>query len=433
MPAIAEVTRFQDARDPIDDSRGSIEILSGWVSIHRPRRPQYAGSGREGRVLRARFDGATDERCSSAGRHTQGRLHPHVRRRAQPLGRERTAFRRLGDLPPQGIAGRPESPLRVAVERLVRPAHSALERRRPDVGAGRQQVRLRRRAGHAPVVRRHAASRGSSSASGTSSRRSPIRTRSTPASRTRRCSAPPTAAARGTSCRACASTARARTGSRARAACACTPSCSTRRITSGMFIAISAAGAFRTDDGGETWKPINRGLRSEGIPEPDGGSRPLRPSHRDAPLAARRAVHAEALGRHAQRRRRRLVARGERQSADRLRLRHRRARARAGDDLRRADQERLRALSARRQAARLSQPQRRHEWEALEQGAAAARLLRQRPARRDGRRLARLVRRLLRDDRRPGLRLRRRRRQLERRSSATCRRCSSVGGADAVD
>jgi hypothetical protein len=35
-----------------------------------------------------------------------------------------------------------------------------------------------------------------------------------------------------------------------------------------MFIAISAAGAFRTDDGGETWRPINQGLRSEYIPDP---------------------------------------------------------------------------------------------------------------------------------------------------------------------
>src|SRR5436189_4973468 len=35
-----------------------------------------------------------------------------------------------------------------------------------------------------------------------------------------------------------------------------------------MFIAISAAGAFRTDDAGQTWKPINRGLKSEGIPNP---------------------------------------------------------------------------------------------------------------------------------------------------------------------
>jgi photosystem II stability/assembly factor-like uncharacterized protein len=34
-----------------------------------------------------------------------------------------------------------------------------------------------------------------------------------------------------------------------------------------MFIAISAAGAFRTDDGGTTWLPINRGLKSQGIPD----------------------------------------------------------------------------------------------------------------------------------------------------------------------
>jgi photosystem II stability/assembly factor-like uncharacterized protein len=35
-----------------------------------------------------------------------------------------------------------------------------------------------------------------------------------------------------------------------------------------IFIAISAAGAFRTDDGGKTWKPINRGLNSQYIPNP---------------------------------------------------------------------------------------------------------------------------------------------------------------------
>jgi BNR/Asp-box repeat len=35
-----------------------------------------------------------------------------------------------------------------------------------------------------------------------------------------------------------------------------------------IFVAISAAGAFRTDDSGRTWQPINRGLRSEGIPNP---------------------------------------------------------------------------------------------------------------------------------------------------------------------
>ncbi|HEX2662865.1 MAG TPA: hypothetical protein VHM93_08540 [Candidatus Acidoferrum sp.] len=35
-----------------------------------------------------------------------------------------------------------------------------------------------------------------------------------------------------------------------------------------MVIAISAAGAFRTDDGGKTWKPINKGLHSQYIPDP---------------------------------------------------------------------------------------------------------------------------------------------------------------------
>ncbi|MBI4460642.1 MAG: exo-alpha-sialidase [Acidobacteria bacterium] len=36
-----------------------------------------------------------------------------------------------------------------------------------------------------------------------------------------------------------------------------------------MYIAISAAGAFRTDDGGKTWKPINRGLKSQYLPDPN--------------------------------------------------------------------------------------------------------------------------------------------------------------------
>jgi photosystem II stability/assembly factor-like uncharacterized protein len=36
-----------------------------------------------------------------------------------------------------------------------------------------------------------------------------------------------------------------------------------------MWIAISAAGAFRTNDGGYTWTPINKGLRSQYIPDED--------------------------------------------------------------------------------------------------------------------------------------------------------------------
>jgi len=37
-----------------------------------------------------------------------------------------------------------------------------------------------------------------------------------------------------------------------------------------IYIAISAAGAFRTDDGGKTWRPVNSGLKSNyELPDPD--------------------------------------------------------------------------------------------------------------------------------------------------------------------
>lgn len=36
-----------------------------------------------------------------------------------------------------------------------------------------------------------------------------------------------------------------------------------------MVVAISAAGSFRSDDDGKTWRPINRGLRSPGLPDED--------------------------------------------------------------------------------------------------------------------------------------------------------------------
>jgi photosystem II stability/assembly factor-like uncharacterized protein len=35
-----------------------------------------------------------------------------------------------------------------------------------------------------------------------------------------------------------------------------------------IFVAISSAGVFRTDDAAQTWRPINRGLKSQYIPDP---------------------------------------------------------------------------------------------------------------------------------------------------------------------
>ncbi len=104
-----------------------------------------------------------------------------------------------------------------------------------------------------------------------------------------------------------------------------------------LYVAISAAGAFRTSDGGETWQPINKGLRSGEIPDQD--SEVGHCVHRIDmhPSQPRRPLHAEALGRHAQQGRRRLLAGGQRQPAHRLRLPDRGARARGGDHLRRPD------------------------------------------------------------------------------------------------
>jgi photosystem II stability/assembly factor-like uncharacterized protein len=35
-----------------------------------------------------------------------------------------------------------------------------------------------------------------------------------------------------------------------------------------MYLAISAAGAFRSDDAGKTWKPVTKGLKSQFLPDP---------------------------------------------------------------------------------------------------------------------------------------------------------------------
>ena len=98
-----------------------------------------------------------------------------------------------------------------------------------------------------------------------------------------------------------------RPGSRARAGCACTRSCSTRprrggcsprsrrRARSGPMTTARAGGRSTRACSPRASRPGRRG-------------RALRAPARDAPVPAGRAVHAEALGRHALRRRRRVLA-----------------------------------------------------------------------------------------------------------------------------
>jgi len=77
--------------------------------------------------------------------------------------------------------------------------------------------------------------------------------------RTPRCFAPPTVARTGPNFPACAAGA----GGMCLHTVILDPSNPDR-----IYIAISAAGAFRTDDGGKSWKPINQGLYSKYIPNP---------------------------------------------------------------------------------------------------------------------------------------------------------------------
>ena len=331
----------------------------------------------------------------------------------ETVGRQRPALRGLGDLPRQGLAGRPEPALRVAVQRLVRAGDPALRRRRQDVGAGRQQVRLRRRARHAPVVRRHAAPlgvqarlapRAVADRSGHGLRRRRGR-RAVPLDRRR--------ADAGRSCPGCAShgsgprwqpgaggmclhtilldpeqsasgssspsrprarsapTTAARPGSRSTAACSredipdpnaevghCVHRIAMHPSRPDVLFMQKHWDVMRSDDAGDSWHEVSGNLPTDfGFPI-------------DVHAHEPETIYVVPI---------------------------------------KSDS---RALPARRQAARLPQPHRRQRVGAAHQGPAAERLLRQRAARRDGRRLARLVRRLLRHHRRPGLRVGRRRRHL---------------------
>jgi len=226
-----------------------------------------------------------------------------VGRPARAVGDARPSLRRLEVYHVKGSPADP-SAVRVAVERMVRAAHPAVERRREDVGGGRQRVRLRRRAGHPPVVRRDAEA--------LEFKRvwhlEPSRTDPTPCGPGRGRGALRTVDG-GTTWQELSRlrvTTPARPGSRRRRMCLHTilvDPVDPRR----MFVAISAAASF-----GPTTRPNleadqpRAALRAD--PRSRGAGRPLRAPDRHAPLAPLGPVHAEALGRHAQRRRRRVVA-----------------------------------------------------------------------------------------------------------------------------
>ena len=213
-------------------------------------------------------------------------------------------------------------------------------------------------------------------------------------------------------------------GSPAPAACACTRSSWTRCNKDRIYVAISAAGAFRSDDAGASWLPINKGLRSGEIPDTDAEvghcvhhitQHPARPDtlfmqkhwdvmRTDDAGANWREISGDLpsdfgfpIAVHAHEPETIYVVPIKSDSEHfppegKLRV----YRSRTGGD----------------------------DWEPLTKGLPQSRLLRQHLPRRDGGRHARPVRRLLRYHRWPGLPLGRRRRHAGRRSSGTCRRCS---------
>ena len=197
-----------------------------------------------------------------------------------------------------------------------------------------------------------------------------------------------------------------------------------------IYIAISAAGAFRTDDGGKTWRPINQGLRSPFLPNPTAEVGHC--VHRIAMHPSRPDVLF--MQKHWD------VMRSDNAGDQWTEV--------SGDlptdfgfviDVHAHEPETVYVVPIKSDSehfpleGKLRVYRSRtggNEWEPLTKGLAAKQLLRERPARCDGGRFARFVRRLFRHHWRPGLRVVRRRRQLgsDRSGSSGC----SVGrGSDA--
>ena len=160
----------------------------------------------------------------------------------------------------------------------------------------------------------------------------------------------------------------ARTGSRARAGCACTRSFSIRATPTGSSSPSRRRARSAPTTAGKTWRPINRGLHSEYIPDPTaevGHCVHRIAMHRSRPGVLFMQKHWDVM---------RSDDAGESWQEVSGNLptdfgfADRRSRARAGDHLRRPDQERLGALSARGKAARLPQPHRRQRVGGAHQG-----------------------------------------------------------------
>jgi molybdopterin converting factor small subunit len=195
-----------------------------------------------------------------------------------------------------------------------------------------------------------------------------------------------------------------------------------------IFVAISSAGAFRSDDGGETWKVITKGLHSQYIPDPTaevGHCVHRIAQHRSRPNVLFMQKHWDVL------RSDDAGTTGRRSAAT--------CPPTSGSiDVHTHEPEtvyvvpirRLRALPARRQAARLPQPQGRERVGGADGRPPPEGLLRERAARRHVRRFPRHLRRVLRDDGRAGVRLAGRRRPLGP-DRARPARCPLRRGADA--
>ena len=101
-----------------------------------------------------------------------------------------------------------------------------------------------------------------------------------------------------------------------------------------MYVAISAAGSFRTDDGAETWTPINKNVAADFHAREVPGGRPVRPQAARAPCEDGAALAAEPLRRlPLGRPRGELGAAGRQRPAQRLRLPDHAPPARAGHGL----------------------------------------------------------------------------------------------------